>query len=200
MEVWKHGKMGTLWKPCFGSVFKHMYQQESPPAWTQEAYGPPCSEYSFCCPILADPPRTDPPVPDWPLTPPPPPDWLPPGLPLPRRRTDPPLRWVGWLTPHILMLPPFWWAISPNIANQKRCITKTDKSLIFSPPIYVMCSDNRWINEVAIKSTRSGSRLYFRHCSVKFSTFFMNLRERLTWNRSRSIMFEHHRHYFSSKS
>ena len=24
--------------------------QESPPAWTQEAYRPPCSEYSFCCP------------------------------------------------------------------------------------------------------------------------------------------------------
>ena len=25
-------------------------KQESPPAWTQEAYRPPCSEYSFCCP------------------------------------------------------------------------------------------------------------------------------------------------------
>ena len=25
-------------------------KQESPPAWTQEAYCPPCSEYSFCCP------------------------------------------------------------------------------------------------------------------------------------------------------
>ena len=25
-------------------------QQESPPAWTEEAYRPPCSEYSFCCP------------------------------------------------------------------------------------------------------------------------------------------------------
>ena len=24
--------------------------KESPPAWTQEAYHPPCSEYSFCCP------------------------------------------------------------------------------------------------------------------------------------------------------
>ena len=24
--------------------------QESLPAWTQEAYRPPCSEYSFCCP------------------------------------------------------------------------------------------------------------------------------------------------------
>ena len=25
-------------------------KQESPPAWTQEAYCSPCSEYSFCCP------------------------------------------------------------------------------------------------------------------------------------------------------
>ena len=33
-----------------------MFQQESSPAWTQQAYRPPCSEYSFCCPILADPP------------------------------------------------------------------------------------------------------------------------------------------------
>ena len=30
--------------------------QESPPAWTQEAYRPPCRKYSLCCPILADPP------------------------------------------------------------------------------------------------------------------------------------------------
>ena len=29
-------------------VFK--LQQESPLAWTQEAYRPPCNEYSFCCP------------------------------------------------------------------------------------------------------------------------------------------------------
>ena len=26
------------------------YEQDSPPAWTQEAYRPPRSEYSFCCP------------------------------------------------------------------------------------------------------------------------------------------------------
>ena len=30
--------------------------QESPPAWTQEAYRPPCSEYSFCCPTRVPPP------------------------------------------------------------------------------------------------------------------------------------------------
>ena len=27
-----------------------------PPAWTQEAYRPPCSEYSFCCPTRVPPP------------------------------------------------------------------------------------------------------------------------------------------------
>ena len=31
-------------------------KQESPPAWTQEAYRPPCSEYSFCCPTWVPPP------------------------------------------------------------------------------------------------------------------------------------------------
>ena len=31
-------------------------QQESPPAWTQEAYRPPCSEYSFCYPNWVPPP------------------------------------------------------------------------------------------------------------------------------------------------
>ena len=35
-------------------------KQESPPAWTQEAYRPPCSEYSFCCPNwVTPPPRPD---------------------------------------------------------------------------------------------------------------------------------------------
>ena len=29
---------------------KQIPLQESPPAWTQEAYRPPCSDYSFCCP------------------------------------------------------------------------------------------------------------------------------------------------------
>ena len=35
---------------------KFKRQQESPPAWTQEAYRPPCSEYSFCCPTWVPPP------------------------------------------------------------------------------------------------------------------------------------------------
>ena len=38
-------------------------KQESPPAWTQEAYRPPCSEYSFCCPTWVPPPGRVPPPP-----------------------------------------------------------------------------------------------------------------------------------------
>ena len=85
---------------CLGQIiFNHpailkQCKQESPPAWTQEAYRPPCSEYSFCCPILADPPP-------W-LTPPTPPGWLTwlPWLtdpPPPADWPDPPS--AGWLTP-----------------------------------------------------------------------------------------------------
>ena len=29
---------------------EHNKEQESPPAWTQEAYRPLCSKYSLCCP------------------------------------------------------------------------------------------------------------------------------------------------------
>ena len=32
-----------------------LHKQESPPAWTQEAYRLPCSEYSFCCPTWVPP-------------------------------------------------------------------------------------------------------------------------------------------------
>ena len=35
--------------------WKIRIEQESPPAWTQEAYRPPCSEYSFCCPTWVPP-------------------------------------------------------------------------------------------------------------------------------------------------
>ena len=39
------------------SIFcQNKTKQESPPAWTQEAYRPPCIEYSFCCPIWVAPP------------------------------------------------------------------------------------------------------------------------------------------------
>ena len=45
---------------CFSPDAKKNYEnclkQESPPAWTQEAYRPPCSEYSFCCPTWVSPP------------------------------------------------------------------------------------------------------------------------------------------------
>ena len=43
-----------------GEIFRNVKEndrlrQESPPAWTQEAYRPPCSEYSFCCPTWVPP-------------------------------------------------------------------------------------------------------------------------------------------------
>ena len=44
---------------------KKFKEQESPPAWTQEAYRPPCSEYSFCCPTWV-PPQPGYSPPSWP--------------------------------------------------------------------------------------------------------------------------------------
>ena len=64
----------------------------------QEAYRPPCSDYSFCCPILADPPPVGLTPPSW--TWPPPPhqlDLTPPWLDL-----TPPAGWT-WNPP-----PPGW--------------------------------------------------------------------------------------------
>ena len=46
--------------------FHFFIKQESPPAWTQEAYCPPCIEHSFCCP-----------------------NWVPP-------QQGTPLSWPGW--------------------------------------------------------------------------------------------------------
>ena len=63
--------------------------QESP-AWPQEVYRPPCSEYSFCCPILADTP------PPGRLTPPP-------ADPSPLRLTPPPADPPHQLTPPPLL-------------------------------------------------------------------------------------------------
>ena len=91
------------------------YIQESPPAWTQEAYRPPCSKYFLCCAILADPPPRldltpppagpDPPPPSWTWPTPPPPAGPDPPLPLqldltPPAGPDPPLppSWT-WPTP-----------------------------------------------------------------------------------------------------
>ena len=53
-------------------------RQESPPAWTQEAYRPLCSKYSLCCPNWVSPPARVPPsqgtpqpgYPPWPGYPP----------------------------------------------------------------------------------------------------------------------------------
>ena len=42
-------------------------KQESPPAWTQEAYRPPCSKYSICCPNWV-PPLAGYPPPGYPLS------------------------------------------------------------------------------------------------------------------------------------
>ena len=36
-------------------------EQESPPAWTPEAYRPPCSKYSLCCPNWVPPQQGTPP-------------------------------------------------------------------------------------------------------------------------------------------
>ena len=66
-----------------------LVQQESPPAWTQEAYRPPCSEYSFCCPTWVPPPPAGYPPPiltwlgggTWPGYPPPPGQGTPPSWP-----------------------------------------------------------------------------------------------------------------------
>ena len=126
-EGWRHGTRGSdhsrtegyretedsricrAWNDSSEIIFKI---QESPPAWTQEAYRPPCSEYSFCCPILADPPPswlTHPPPAGWPTNPPPlgwPPGWLTPplaGWP-PPRLTDPPSPTHLWLADP----PPGW--------------------------------------------------------------------------------------------
>ena len=64
------------------------FKQESPPAWMQEAYRPPCSKYSLCCPNW---------VPPWPGYPPgqgTPPGWTwqgtPPSQGTPPARVSPP--------------------------------------------------------------------------------------------------------------
>ena len=79
---------------------KHVDQEDSPPAWTQEAYRPQEAQDADP-PLLTDPPRLDltPPA-DWTWHPPLSADW--PGPPLPP---------VGWLT----WLPPGWtWPPAPR--------------------------------------------------------------------------------------
>ena len=64
-------------------IFKPQEQQDSPPAWTQEAYGPPCSKYSLCCPNWVPPPARVPPLARVPPRPGYPPARVPPQLDLP---------------------------------------------------------------------------------------------------------------------
>ena len=98
---------------------KKNYIQESPPAWTQEAYRPLCSKYSLCCPNWVTPPRPGYPpsqgtpparvptparVPPWGGTPRPgyppsqgtPPARVPPGQGTPLARVPP---WPGYPQP-----------------------------------------------------------------------------------------------------
>ena len=72
-------------------------QQESPPAWTQEAYRPPCSKYSLCCPNWV-PPRQGTPHPAGPGRVPPP-SWTWQGTPpagYPPSRVPPQLDLAGY--------------------------------------------------------------------------------------------------------
>ena len=103
----RHPVLNELKKNLTNNHDKTIYKQESPPVWTQEAYHPPCSEYSFCCSILAETPPTDWPPPQ--LADPPhwtdPHSWTDP----PPSWTDPP--WLDWpplagLTPPCLDWPP----------------------------------------------------------------------------------------------
>ena len=73
-----------------------IYEQESPPAWTQEAYRPSCSKYSLCCSNWVPPPPS---CPGWgaggyPTRVPPQQ-----GTPLPLGRVPPPPGWTWQGTP-----------------------------------------------------------------------------------------------------
>ena len=95
-----YGKSWICWKHLrVVVVINIISKQESPPAWTQEAYRPPCSEYSFCCPTWVPPPDRVPPHPDlarggtWPGYPPsrvPPWPGYPPGQGTPEGTRVPP--------------------------------------------------------------------------------------------------------------
>ena len=65
------------------------------PAWTQEAYRPPCSEYSFCCPTRVPPPSGG-------------------GGGVPDPGTPPPPRGGGYLTGYP---PPPWGGGVPDPGN-----------------------------------------------------------------------------------
>ena len=73
-------------------------KQESPPAWTQEAYRPPCSEYSFRCSTWV-----------------PPPSWPGQGgylTRVPPRPGYPPI--LTWLGGYLTRVPPLWPGYPPQ--------------------------------------------------------------------------------------
>ena len=94
------------WHHCSNNmcIIIILIKQESPPASMQEAYRPPCREYSFCCAILADPPLAGPDPPHW-L------DLAPHWLDLTR-----PVGWT-WPTPPLDWHPPHWldWSDPPPV-------------------------------------------------------------------------------------
>ena len=100
-----------------GGDTKTIFKQESPPAWTQEAYRLPCSEYSFCCPTRV-PPRGG----TWPGYPPGGsgyprgvPDWVPPWVPPWGYLTGYPPRggtWPGYPPPGGVQVPPGGWYLT----------------------------------------------------------------------------------------
>ena len=73
----------SIVRSLFRFSFVLLDEQETPPAWTQEAYRPPCSEYSFCCPNWVSPGRA-PPVLTWMR-----------GVPTPLARVPPSWTWQG---------------------------------------------------------------------------------------------------------
>ena len=86
----------TVWQWRLSEIqfilLKTKERQESP-AWTQEAYRPPCSEYSFCCPNWVLTGRAPPHILTWPGGYPGGgyPTWLPPWQGTPQQGT--PLSW-----------------------------------------------------------------------------------------------------------
>ena len=114
--------------------FSIYLKQESPPAWTQEAYRPPCSECSFCCPILADPPPgwTDPPgwltLPLAGLTHPPQLDWPTPCPPAGLTHSSPPAGLThplpGWTDPRLDWPPPPA-GLTPPLCTDRHTRVKT---------------------------------------------------------------------------
>ena len=113
-------------------VFKssdNIEEQESPPAWTQEAYRPPCSKYSLCCPNWV-PPRQGTPQPGYPLARVPPQPGYPPSQGTPPGRV-PPARvppWPGYL-------PGWTWQGTPRLPHGIRGNVAKHYGIWVPPPV-----------------------------------------------------------------